>query len=127
MDAETLKKKLSSFKTPGGHLKNVSDELLLEILKAWEEWQGSATKFYASIGTTYKQFASHLGKAKKLKREGHGAAGFEEIVAAEFGPIEGVTPAPTLGSCNIELVWDGGKLIRFAKVETLVDFLKKAA
>ena len=125
MDLETLKKKLSSFKTPGGHLKKVSDELLLEILKAWEEWQGGTTKFYTSIGTSQRQFAQHLGKAKKLKREGHGAAGFEEVIAAEFGPVEGAATAH--GPCNIELVWDGGKLIRFAKVETLVDFLKQAA
>ena len=36
MDLEVLKKKLSSFKGEGGRVTRVSDELLLEILSAWE-------------------------------------------------------------------------------------------
>ena len=37
MELETLKKKLSTFKTDKGYLKNVSNDLLLEILSAWEK------------------------------------------------------------------------------------------
>jgi hypothetical protein len=38
MDLEILKKKLSSYRREGGRVTKVSDELLLEILGAWENW-----------------------------------------------------------------------------------------
>ena len=41
MDLEILKKKLSSFKGEGGRVTKVSDELLIEILTAWENWTGN--------------------------------------------------------------------------------------
>ena len=43
MDNTTLKKRLSTYKSEGGHLKNVSDELLMDILQAWEAWMGPAS------------------------------------------------------------------------------------
>tara|TARA_B100000508_G_C11442998_1_gene269817 strand:- start:1018 stop:1383 length:366 start_codon:yes stop_codon:yes gene_type:complete len=121
VELEVLKKKLSTYRGEGGRVTNVSDELLLEILSAWEQWTGSAHAFYSAIGSNHRKMAKMMGKAKKLRREGH-TLPFEEI------SIEGVTdtnnPAPLV--CDIE-VQDKNRVIRFRKVDHLVEYLKKAA
>jgi hypothetical protein len=125
MELEILKRKISSYRGEGGRVRNVSDELLMEILLSWEQWTGSAEGFYKSIGVSQKGIGSILGKAKKLRREGFPTDGFKEIklVSQEMGS-DGNSGSP----CNgIELVWSGGKLIKFGQVDQLVDFLKKAA
>lgn len=121
MEFEVLKKKLSTFKTEGGRVTKVSDDLLLEILSAWEQWPGTAKDFYRGIGSNSKKMARMIGKAKQLKREG-AQAPFQEL------NIEGVTntnEVPPL-ICDIE-VQEKGKLIRFGKVDVLVEYLKKAS
>lgn len=121
MELSVLKKKLSSFKGEGGRIRNVSDDLLLEVLSAWEHWTGSAKEFYKGIGSSSKGMASMIGKAKRLKREGN-ANPFQEVA------IEGIThteqPAGLI--CDIE-VQEKNKIIRFRKVDHLVEYLKKAA
>ena len=121
MDLEVLKKKLSSFRGEGGRVRNVSDELLLEILCAWENWTGTSRDFYRGLGSNQRKMARMLGRAKQLKREGTSVA-FQEI------SIAGVTDTetPSKIQCDIE-VQDKGKLIRFAKVDLLIDYLKKAS
>jgi hypothetical protein len=117
MDLTILKKKISTFRSEGGRLRNVSDELLMEVLQAWESWSGPASGFYVAIGVTHRKMASLMGKAKKLKREGHfPVEEFKEIKVSEAGPCQG-----------IEMAWDNGRVIRFAEVAQLVDFLKKVA
>ena len=120
MELEVLKKKLSTFRGEGGRIRGVNDELLLEILHAWEHWTGSSKEFYRCLGSSKTGMASMIGKAKRLKREGH-VLPFEEV------KIEGVTdsdtPAPLI--CDIE-VQDKNKVIRFRKVDHLVEYLKKA-
>ena len=121
MELEVLKKKLSSFRGEGGRVRNVSDELLLEVLSAWENWTGPSKSFYKSIGSSQKGIASMIGKAKRLKRQGVSLP-FEEVT------IEGIThtetPSPII--CDIE-VQDKNKIIRFRKVDLLIEYLKKAA
>lgn len=114
-----LKKRLNTFKTDGGSLKNVSNDVLIEMLRAYEQWPGSAAEFFRDIGLGKNQFAVLMKKAKKLCREGfHPESGeFQEIA------IPSVSQAP----CSaIELV-DQGKVIRFPAVDSLLEFLKKAA
>lgn len=121
MDLEVLKKKLSTYKNSRGQVRNVSDELLVEILSAWEVWTGPAKGFYTAVGVSSKGMASIIGKAKKLRREGHfPVEAFKEIK---------IEPIPASGDydgglCQIELSWEGKQVIRFALVEQLVDFLK---
>ena len=122
MDLEVLKKRVSTFRGEGGRVRNVSDELLIEILEAWEQWTGPAKGFYTALGVSQKGIASIIGKAKKLKREGFPTDGFKEIKIEETSEGEKTTPC-----IGIEMTWDGGKIIRFPHVEQLLEFLRKVA
>jgi hypothetical protein len=123
MDLEILNKKVSSYRDNDGKVRKVSDELLLEILEAWEQWTGPAKGFYTALGVSAKGIASIIGKAKKLKREGFPAGDFKEIKIDGAG-----VPVGPSGPCTgIELSWDQGKVIRFPQVDQLVEFLKKVA
>jgi hypothetical protein len=124
MDLEILKKKISTFRGEGGRVRITDDGLLMEILSAWEQWKGPVKDFYRSIGVSPKGMASIMGRAKRLRREGHfPAEEFKEIkVEAAAGDLS--SNAPCVG---IELCWDQGKVIRFPQVDQLIDFLKKVA
>ena len=123
MDLEILNKKVSSYRDNGGRVRKVSDELLLEILAAWEQYTGPASGFYKALGVSAKGISSIIGKAKKLKREGFPAGDFKEIKIDGAGP-----PIGPSGPCaGIELGLTDGKVIRFQQVDSLVEFLKKAA
>lgn len=126
MDLEVLKKRMSSYRTPKGKLTRVPDELLIDILMAWEQWTGPASGFHAALGADYRKMAGLIGRAKKLKREGH----FPEEAFKEIKLQESPSSSTFLvsGPCQgVEIVWDNGKLIRFSQVEQLVDFLKRVA
>ena len=124
MDMEILKKKISTFRGEGGRVRISDDGLLMEILLAWEQWKGASMEFYRAIGVSQKGMASIIGRAKKLRREGHfPAEEFKEIKIADSS-----AGSSGLSGCNvIEMSWDNGKLIRFPQVEQLIDFLKKVA
>ncbi len=123
MDLAILKKKLSSYKTAGGYVKNVSGDLLIEILFAWESWTGPASGFYSELGINKNSGGRMIGEAKKLKREGFATDGFKEVkVIGSDGAVAGIGPCQ-----GIEIVWSEGKLIRFPQVEQLIDFLKKVS
>jgi hypothetical protein len=125
MDNAIMKKRFNTFKSAGGTLKNVSDDLLVDFLRSYEKWPKKAADFYREIGISKMQFTVLMKKAKKLCREGHHPENseFKEIAldVISGAHVDGV---PCQG---IELSWDQGKVIRFAKVELLVDFLKKVA
>jgi hypothetical protein len=123
MDNITLKKKLSSYVSDKGYLKNVSDDVLYEVLLAWENWTGSSKEFYRTLGFSHRQMASVIGKAKKMKREGaFGEGEFKEI---KFDSVS--TDASAANPCAAAEVTWSGKVIRFSGVDLLVDFLKKAS
>lgn len=129
MDHVTLKKKLSSYLSKTGRLKNVSEELLFEVLTSWEQWTGTGKDFYKSIGFTQKQMAKLIGKAKKLKREGYfGSESFKEVHVEGFDEVEFAidTSGNKSGVGMIEVDRGKGLIIRFPSVPTLIDYLKKA-
>lgn len=124
MEMEILKKKISTYRTTHGKITRLPDEVALEILTAWESWTGPMSGFYSAIGADHRKMAKILGKAKKLKREGR------VVVSSEFTELTPESLGVSLGgsgSAGIELTWDGGRVIRFPRVDDLIEFLKKAA
>ena len=121
MEIEVLKKKISTFKSPSGRACKLNDDLLHEILVAWENWTGSRLSFYSAIGVSQNGFASIIGKAKKLKREGY-------FPAEEFKEVQ---VSRTLSSENsssgygIVLRLETKQIIKFREVDQLVEFLNK--
>lgn len=126
MDLEILKRKISSYRTPGGKLTRVPDELLSEVLAAWEQWTGPASGFYSALEVDFRKMASLIGRAKKLKREGFFPAEVFKEIKVEDSPtnLNSLQAGPCSG---VEILWDNGKLIRFQQVDQLIDFLKKVA
>ncbi len=116
-DNSNLKKRLSTYRTRGGRLKNVSNDLLIDILSAWESWPGTNSRFHSSIGSTYPQMATLIHKAKGLKQSGM-------ITESEFKEVK--IKSPPLNN-SITMRWDKGRIIRFPDVDHLVDFLRKVA
>jgi hypothetical protein len=123
VDLEVLKKKISTFRGDGGRVRITDESLLMEILLAWEQWTGLSKEFYRAIGVSQTGMASIIGKAKKLRREGHfPIEDFKEIKIGQVPPAGDYAG----GLCKIELNWEGKQVIRFAQVDQLIDFLKKA-
>ncbi len=126
MDFTILKKKISSYRTEKGSLTKVPDELAMEILYCWEQWNGPASGFYQAIGINHVKMAGLMGRAKKLKREGFGVSEFKEIQVETGTNTTGNTMS--LAPCSgAEVVWNDGRVIRFSQVDLLLEFLKKAA
>lgn len=121
MDLSVLKKKISTFRSEGGKLRNVSNEVLEEIVHAWENWPDTSASFYKAIGVDRRKAASLLGKAKRLKREGAFDSGeFTEV------KIDHQVESATLALCSgIEIVWDNHRVIRFPQVDHLIEFLDR--
>jgi hypothetical protein len=122
MDMEVLKRKISTFRGDGGRVRITDDSLLMEILMAWEQWKGPSKDFNREIGVSQTGMASIIGKAKKLRREGHFPA--EEFKEIKVNGPELTQSSPCLG---IELCWDQNRVIRFPQVDQLLEFLKKVA
>ena len=70
MDLTVLAKKISSYRTPKGQIRSLPNELLAEILHAWEQWTGPSAAFYKQLGVDFRKMGSLMGKAKQLKRDG---------------------------------------------------------
>jgi hypothetical protein len=127
MDLNVLKRKISTYRSEGGKLRNVSNELLMEILYAWEQWTGPASGFYAALNVDFRKMAGFIGRAKKLKQEGFGISEFKEVQVEEVtnsanGNVVNLAP------CNgAEVIWNDGRIIRFSQIDLLLEFLKKAA
>lgn len=121
MDFMVMKKRLSTFRTPKGQYRGVADEVLIDLLRGWEQWPGSGGEFNSSLGLSKGQLANLIKEAKRAyKRQSVANEGFQEVQIATGGPAQ-----PP--SCCIEFTWDGNKTVRFQQVDQLVEFLKKAA
>lgn len=59
-----------TFKGNKGNLIKVSDDLLYDIIRSWEEWSGTSTDLAKELGIHVKQLSFIVRKAKKLHREG---------------------------------------------------------
>ena len=126
MDLTVLSKKISSYRTPKGQIRNLPDELLGEILNAWEQWTGVPAAFYKALGADHRKMGALMGRAKQLKRDGvFDGLNFTEIIVEDNEQVSSPLSS-SIGGCGIELVWKDN-IIRFGSSELLVDFLKKAA
>ena len=124
MDHPVIRKRLSTFKTEKGTLNKVSDEVVIEVLTAWENWTGTIKDLYRELDMSKMQMDIMIKKGKKLRREGHFTVSEFKEIKVEDSPSN--LTSLTSGPCHgVEILWDGGKLIRFAHVEQLIDFLKK--
>lgn len=124
MDNLSLKKKLSCFISDKGQIRGVTDDLLYEVLVAWENWTGKSSDFYRSLGFTYRQMAGLIGKAKKLRREGYFGEGEFKQIKIEEPALESAAHGPCAA---IEIVWKDGHVIRFSRVDVALEFIKKAS
>jgi hypothetical protein len=124
MDNAILKKRLNTYKSSDGRLRHVSDEIVLDVLRAWEHWQGTSASLYREIGLSKMQLLIMIKKAKKLVKSG-------VVTESEFKEVkvEGMSEqsVPLQDGQSIEVTWEQGKVIRFHHVEQLVDFLKRVA
>jgi len=114
-----LKKRLNTFRNDKGAIRRVPDDLVLDVLRAWEQWPGNAKSFYQSIGLNKQQLSAMIKKGKQLLKDGPEKLG-------PFTPLE-IKPIATCQSGPIVLKWDQKKSIRFYQVDHLVEFLKKVA
>lgn len=123
MDNSILKKRLNTFKSgKSGRLQDVSTEVVMEVLRAWENWPGTATDLYRDLGLSKMQMVTMIQKAKKLIKSG------AVTTESEFKEIAVASGAMPSGPCQgIELGLSDGKVIRFPSVDPLLEFLKKAA
>jgi hypothetical protein len=126
VDNVILKKKLNTFKSEKGTLRDVSDEVVFEVLRTWENWPGKSSDLYPELGLSKMQMVTMIQKAKKMVKSGMAPPDDFKELKIEGSPsnITSLHGGPCLG---VEIIWDGGKLIRFQQVEQLIDFLKKVA
>lgn len=123
MDNAVLKKRLSTFRNDKGRYSKISDDVIVDILRAWECWTGSAKDLQRELGLSKMQLATVIQKGKKLVKKGHlaGSGEFKELKLDSIIGGNGAMVGP------IEVGWDKGKVIRFSQVDALIDFLKKVA
>jgi hypothetical protein len=126
MDNAVLKKKLNTYKSPKGVLKGMSNDVIIEVLQAWQNWPGPTSELYRDLDLSKGQMSALIRVAKKLVKSGVvPESDFKEIKIEESpSNLNSLTSGPCTG---VEILWDSGKLIRFQQVEQLVDFLKKVA
>lgn len=120
-----LKKRLNTFKNAKGALYGLPDDLVIDLVHAWERWPGTAKSFYQSIGIKKQQMGFIIKKGKRLFKEGKEKLGsFTPVPVQNTGTPS--TPG-TSGKVPIIVNWDKKKSIRFYQVNHLIEFLKKCA
>jgi hypothetical protein len=121
MENGVIKKRLNRYKSDGGRLSKVDDEVVLDVLRAWENWQGSTADLYRELGLSKMQLVIMIKKGKKLVKKGALSVGgaFKEISIS--GPAGG-----TAAGYGIELSLKRGQLVRFKEVSQLLEFFRLA-
>jgi len=124
MDNNVLRKRLQTFKSAKGTLSKISDEVIIDVLRAWELWPGTSADLYRDLEISKQQLAIIIKKGKKLIKSGlFTESEFKEVEAEQ--EIASPTNSSVSG-CGIELVYKNN-VIRFGSSDLLMDFLKKAA
>ena len=120
MDNTVIRKRLNTYKSKGGCIRRVDDEVVLDVLRAWENWPGSAADLYRELGLSKMQLVTMIQKAKRLVKKGavSGGGDFKEILVSNA--VSGGD-----GGYGVEVAWNG-RLIRFRAVAQLMEFLKAA-
>lgn len=120
MELAILKKRLNTYKSSKGKLTRVDDEVVMDVLRSWEQWQGKTADLYRELGLSKMQLVTMIQKAKLLVKKGAitGQGG-------EFKEIK-VQAAAVEDSDKIELNWSEGVVIRFSTVSQLYEFLNMA-
>lgn len=120
MDNAILKKRLNTFKSGKGSLTGVADDLVMDVLKAWEGWPGKSKALCQSLGVNSKQLVHLIKKGKNLVKSG-------AVIERDFKEVKvASSESGDSGDC-IVLKWEPDKAIRFKQVDQLVEFLKKVA
>lgn len=127
MDNAILKKRLNTFRAgKSGRLQDISDEVVLAVHRAWENWPGTTADFCREIGVKPTQMNVIIKSGKKLVKSG-------VVTESEFHEVTtagGAMPPGQAGEdpcLAIELSWNEGRVIRFPRVDDLLDFLKRVA
>jgi len=68
MDFSIIRKKLTSYRKPNGDFRNLSGEMLVEVLKAWENYSGPFETFSRDIGVRKSQLGPIIHKARKVMK-----------------------------------------------------------
>jgi hypothetical protein len=118
MELEVMKKKLDTYRRPKGQFRGVKSDLLIELLRMWESHTGSSAEFARTLGMKPKQLGRLIQEARKI-------ATTTEAIDPAFHELPVQDPGQS--GAGIEMVWGSDKIIRFPTVETLMDFLKRAA
>jgi hypothetical protein len=129
MDTAILRKKLQTFKSGKGQLRNISPELIIEVLRAWEAWAGPSSQLYRELGVSKMQMTALLKNGKKLIKERVDVASdFKEIFLESESALNPQSSSPVTSSkCGLEIIWGEGTILKFTHVDQMVDFLKKVA
>lgn len=125
MDVSVLRKRLNTFKSgKSGMLRQVSDEVVMAVLRAWENWPGSTADLYREIGLSKMQMAIMIKKGKKLVRSG--VMTDSDFTELKIDSPSIVGPMSGLSQSGIELTLATGGLLRFSSVDVLIEFLKRS-
>lgn len=122
METAIIKKRLNTFKGSKGRLRDVSSDVVMEVLRGWEGWTGKTSDYYREIGLSKMQMVTMIQKGKKLVKSG-------AVMESEFKEISLPVPGVDGGSMGaaMELKLEGNRAIRFSQVDHLVEFLKKTS
>lgn len=123
METVVIRKRLNTFKSGKGVIRNVSNDVAMEVLRGWESWPGKACEYYREIGLSKMQLVTMIQKAKRLVKSG-------AVTESEFKELSvpaGGAGSVGFGGAGMELQLGGSRAIRFVQVDHLVEFLKKTS